>query len=54
MQQMASEHFDGVMTAIKSMPRAMLLIFRNLNIIRAILKDHGNLIDRYITGNDSR
>jgi len=47
MQKMASEHFDGVMTAIKSMPRAMLLIFRNLNIIRAIVREHGNPVDRY-------
>lgn len=47
MRQMASDHFDGVMNAIKSMPRALLLIFRNLNIIRAIVREHGNPIDRY-------
>jgi len=47
MGKMASEHFDGIMEAIKSMPRAMLLIFRNLNIIRAIVREHGNPVDRY-------
>lgn len=47
MQQMASDHFDGIMTAIKTMPRAMLLIFRNLNTIRAIVREHGDPVDRF-------
>jgi len=47
MQQMASENFDRIMTALKSMPRSMLLVFRNLNTIRAITRDHGNPTDRY-------
>jgi len=32
---------------MKDVPSALLLISRNLNTIRSINRDHGNLVDRY-------
>ncbi|CAL1532375.1 unnamed protein product [Lymnaea stagnalis] len=36
-----------VLTVMKAMPSPLFWIFRNLNTIRAILRDHGNTVDRY-------
>ncbi|GFN79228.1 AARF domain containing protein kinase [Plakobranchus ocellatus] len=47
MQRMAQSHFDHIMAVLREMPRSMLLVIRNLNTIRAIIKDHGNTVDRY-------
>lgn len=46
MKQVASKHFDKIMVVLREMPRNMLFIVRNLNIVRAIAKDHGDLVDR--------
>lgn len=46
MKQVASKHFDLIMQVLKEMPRNLLFIVRNLNIVRAIAKDHGDLVDR--------
>ncbi|XP_067933898.1 uncharacterized aarF domain-containing protein kinase 5-like [Watersipora subatra] len=32
---------------MKTMPKALILITRNLNTVRSIGRDHGNLVDRY-------
>ncbi|XP_040044340.1 putative aarF domain-containing protein kinase 5 isoform X3 [Gasterosteus aculeatus] len=47
MRQMASERFDGVMQVLKSMPRPMLLVFRNINTVRSINITLGAPVDRY-------
>lgn len=46
MKKVASKHFDIIMTVLKEMPRNLLFIVRNLNIVRAIAKEHGDLVDR--------
>lgn len=45
--QFARQRFDMIMSCLQKMPRTLLLVIRNLNIIRAIAYDHGNPIDRY-------
>lgn len=47
MKQMAQRHFDRIMTTIRSLPFPMLLVFRNINTVRSITKDHGHPVDRY-------
>ncbi|XP_014669951.1 PREDICTED: uncharacterized aarF domain-containing protein kinase 5-like isoform X2 [Priapulus caudatus] len=47
MRRMAARQMDEIMLALKSMPRSMLLVFRNINTIRSINKDHGYPVDRY-------
>lgn len=47
MQKMAANRFDQINEILQDLPRAMLLIIRNVNTIRAITKDHGNVVDRY-------
>ena len=44
---MAKDHFDKVMTILKSMPSTMLLVFRNLNTVRAINQELGEPVDRF-------
>lgn len=46
MKKVASKHFDIIMTILKEMPRNLLFIVRNLNIVRAIAREHGDLVDR--------
>lgn len=46
MKKIASQHFDLIMTVLREMPRNLLFIVRNLNIVRAIAQQHGDLIDR--------
>lgn len=46
MKKLASKRFDVIMTVLKEMPRNLLFIVRNLNIVRAIAREHGDLIDR--------
>ncbi|XP_005101564.1 uncharacterized aarF domain-containing protein kinase 5 isoform X1 [Aplysia californica] len=41
------EIHDRVLTIMKEMPSPLFWIFRNLNTIRAIIRDHGNTVDRY-------
>ncbi|XP_042885888.1 uncharacterized aarF domain-containing protein kinase 5-like isoform X4 [Penaeus japonicus] len=47
MQKMAANRFDQINEILQELPRAMLLVIRNVNTIRAITKDHGNVVDRY-------
>ncbi|KAG8191476.1 hypothetical protein JTE90_020725 [Oedothorax gibbosus] len=47
MKKMANEHFDNIMTVIRSLPLPMLLVFRNINTVRSIIKGHGDYVDRY-------
>ncbi|XP_053665315.1 uncharacterized aarF domain-containing protein kinase 5 [Anopheles marshallii] len=46
MAKQAKEHFDRIMETLKSMPRNLILIIRNLNTIRSIARDHGDPVDR--------
>ncbi|XP_046391458.1 uncharacterized aarF domain-containing protein kinase 5 isoform X2 [Ischnura elegans] len=47
MQEMALQRFDKIMCILRTMPKNMLLVIRNINTIRAITKEHGDLVDRY-------
>ncbi|XP_053190349.1 uncharacterized aarF domain-containing protein kinase 5 isoform X1 [Scomber japonicus] len=47
MRQMAVHRFDSVMQVLKSMPRPMLLVFRNINTVRSINITLGAPVDRY-------
>ncbi|XP_047345481.1 uncharacterized aarF domain-containing protein kinase 5 isoform X5 [Vespa velutina] len=47
MIQQAQEHFDRITATLRTMPKTMMLIIRNLNTIRAIIQDHGSMVDRY-------
>ncbi|KAK8777715.1 hypothetical protein V5799_020945 [Amblyomma americanum] len=47
MRNMVQTHFDEVMECIRSLPRPMLLVFRNINTVRSITKNHGHPVDRF-------
>ncbi|XP_029163824.1 uncharacterized aarF domain-containing protein kinase 5 [Nylanderia fulva] len=47
MKKRVQERFDKVTAILQSMPKSMMLVIRNLNTIRAIIKDHGDIINRY-------
>ncbi|XP_026638365.1 uncharacterized aarF domain-containing protein kinase 5 isoform X3 [Microtus ochrogaster] len=47
MQDMAREHFEGIMEVLKALPRSMLLVLRNINTVRAINSTLGAPVDRY-------
>ncbi|XP_068603148.1 uncharacterized aarF domain-containing protein kinase 5 [Brachionichthys hirsutus] len=47
MREMASRRFDSIMQVLKSMPRPMLLVFRNINTVRSINNKLGSPVDRY-------
>ncbi|KAM8883521.1 putative aarF domain-containing protein kinase 5 isoform 2-T2 [Synchiropus picturatus] len=47
MRQMAIERFGNIMQVLKSMPRPMLLVFRNINTVRSINITLGAPVDRY-------
>ncbi|XP_008419598.1 putative aarF domain-containing protein kinase 5 isoform X2 [Poecilia reticulata] len=47
MRQMAVNHFESIMQVLKSMPRPMLLVFRNINTVRSINITLGAPVDRY-------
>ncbi|XP_054714383.1 uncharacterized aarF domain-containing protein kinase 5-like isoform X2 [Uloborus diversus] len=47
MKEMAKNHFDRIMIVIRSLPLPMLLVFRNINTVRSLIKAHGDLVDRY-------
>ncbi|XP_030380137.1 uncharacterized aarF domain-containing protein kinase 5 [Scaptodrosophila lebanonensis] len=46
MQLVAKQNFDAIMSTLKEMPRSMLFIVRNLNTVRAISHQHGDIVDR--------
>lgn len=48
MQDMAQEHFDDIMRVLRALPRPMLLVFRNLNTVRALNIGLGAPADRYL------
>lgn len=43
----AQEHFDRIMLVLREMPRPMLLFIRNLNLVRSIVRSHGDPINRH-------
>ncbi|XP_057684399.1 uncharacterized aarF domain-containing protein kinase 5 isoform X1 [Corythoichthys intestinalis] len=47
MRQMAVHRFNSIMEVLKSMPRPMLLVFRNINTVRSINITLGAPVDRY-------
>ena len=47
MREMARQRFDSIMRVLKSMPRPMLLVFRNINTVRSINITLGAPVDRY-------
>lgn len=47
MREMASQRFESIMKVLKSMPRPMLLVFRNINTVRSINITLGAPVDRY-------
>ncbi|XP_070702679.1 uncharacterized aarF domain-containing protein kinase 5 [Pempheris klunzingeri] len=47
MQEMAVKRFESIMQVLKSMPRPMLLVFRNINTVRSINITLGAPADRY-------
>lgn len=47
MREMATERFASIMQVLKSMPRPMLLVFRNINTVRSINITLGAPVDRY-------
>lgn len=47
MRKMAINRFDSIMQVLKSMPRPMLLVFRNINTVRSINITLGAPVDRY-------
>ncbi|XP_054911828.1 uncharacterized aarF domain-containing protein kinase 5 [Poeciliopsis prolifica] len=47
MRQMAINRFESIMQVLKSMPRPMLLVFRNINTVRSINIALGAPVDRY-------
>ncbi|XP_062865336.1 uncharacterized aarF domain-containing protein kinase 5 [Trichomycterus rosablanca] len=47
MRSMAAERFDSIMDVLKSLPRPMLLVFRNINTVRSINIALGAPVDRY-------
>ncbi|XP_076013235.1 putative aarF domain-containing protein kinase 5 isoform X2 [Genypterus blacodes] len=47
MRQMALQRFENIMQVLKSMPRPMLLVFRNINTVRSINITLGAPVDRY-------
>ncbi|KAG7177031.1 uncharacterized aarF domain-containing protein kinase 5-like isoform X3 [Homarus americanus] len=47
MREMAANRFDQINRTLREIPREMLLIIRNVNTIRAVTREHGNIVDRY-------
>lgn len=46
MQKVAKHQFEIIMNTLKEMPRCLLFVTRNLNIVRAISNMHGDVVDR--------
>lgn len=45
-KKLAKNRFDLIMGVLKAMPRNLLFVVRNLNTIRAIAREHGDVVDR--------
>ncbi|KAH8258625.1 hypothetical protein KR038_002226, partial [Drosophila bunnanda] len=46
MQEMARKNFEQIMGTLKEMPRSMLFVVRNLNTVRGISHQHGDVVNR--------
>nr|XP_036671734.1 uncharacterized aarF domain-containing protein kinase 5 [Drosophila suzukii] len=46
MQEIARNNFEHIMGTLKEMPRSMLFVVRNLNTVRAISHQHGDVVNR--------
>ncbi|KAH8379298.1 hypothetical protein KR009_004092, partial [Drosophila setifemur] len=46
MQEIAKKNFEHIMGTLKEMPRSMLFVVRNLNTVRAISHQHGDMVNR--------
>ncbi|XP_017059932.1 uncharacterized aarF domain-containing protein kinase 5 [Drosophila ficusphila] len=46
MQEIARKNFEHIMGTLKEMPRSMLFVVRNLNTVRAISHQHGDVVNR--------
>nr|CAD7414037.1 unnamed protein product [Timema cristinae] len=46
--EIARNRFDNIMLTLETMPRTLLLVIRNLNTIRAIGREHGDPVNRYM------
>ncbi|XP_045620949.1 uncharacterized aarF domain-containing protein kinase 5 isoform X3 [Procambarus clarkii] len=47
MQEMTAGRFDQINKILREIPKEMLLIIRNVNTVRAIAREHGDVVDRY-------
>jgi aarF domain-containing kinase len=47
-RQVIQEHMDIVVRILRKLPSSMLLVFRNMNQVRAVNKELGSPVDRYI------
>ncbi|KAH8372437.1 hypothetical protein KR093_011597, partial [Drosophila rubida] len=45
-RKVAKENFGLIMNTLREMPRSMLFVIRNLNIVRSIGDMHGNVVNR--------
>ncbi|XP_078367254.1 putative aarF domain-containing protein kinase 5 isoform X1 [Oculina patagonica] len=48
MTKLAQGHFEKVIIILRQLPRSMLLVFRNLNTVRAINQELGEPVDRFV------
>lgn len=48
MTAQAEHHFDQVMNVLRQMPSSLMIVFRNLNTIRAINQKLGDPVDRFV------
>ncbi|XP_020815935.1 uncharacterized aarF domain-containing protein kinase 5 [Drosophila serrata] len=46
MQEIARKNFEHIMGTLKEMPRSMLFVVRNLNTVRGISHQHGDVVNR--------
>ncbi|EDV39312.1 uncharacterized protein Dana_GF25249 [Drosophila ananassae] len=46
MKEIARKNFELIMDTLKEMPRSMLFVVRNLNTVRGISRQHGDVVDR--------
>lgn len=48
LKAVARDRFDKVMSALRAMPKTLILVTRNLNTVRAIARDHNDPVDRFV------
>lgn len=47
MRRWAAQHMDQMVTILQQMPRSLMLVLRNINLVRSINKDLGAPINRF-------